>query len=354
MEQPRILQVYRSEIDLALAQFFQQEIRKTTSIGDPVQEILEVMRDFTLRGGKRIRPILVILGYRGAGGAGHREIIKASISFELLQSFLLIHDDIIDQDDLRRGEKTVHRAFIDKVNKKGDIGEDADHRGISKAIIAGDLCFAMSHRAIFSSGFRSGIKTRASQHFDRVAMTTLYGEILDCVPQPDFSREDIHVIHVLKTATYTTLGPLRMGAILAGASRQQMAAYTRYALPLGLAFQLKDDIMGMFGDQKTIGKPVGSDLKEGKKTLLFLKALEKADRKDKAFLSSCMGDKGLTSSRLMEAQRIIKDTGSLRHSEQLAEHLALQAKMGLKGQPITNEVKKTLFWLADFTISRRT
>ena len=159
-------------------------------------------------------------------------------------------------------------------------------------------------------------------------------------------------MHKLKTAIYTIEGPLHMGAIAAGASDDQLKILSEYAIPLGMAFQLKDDLLGLFGLEEKLGKPVDSDIKEGKKTILILKAMENAGKQQKEFIVNALGNKNITEKELIKLREIIKKTGSLSYSENLAEKLVKKAKDTIKNSDFEKQGKEFFLEIADYIIKR--
>ncbi|MBA3064666.1 polyprenyl synthetase family protein, partial [Candidatus Woesearchaeota archaeon] len=277
-------------------------------------------------------------------------IIDIAVSAELMQSFFLIHDDIIDDDDLRRGGPTMHRIYAEKYNsydKPKKFGE-------SMAIIAGDLLAALGNEIISKSDFDEEKKLKLLQKFNKVVKLTGYGEIIDILSglKTNVTEQDISKMHKLKTAIYTIEGPLHMGAIAAGASDEQLKILSEYAIPLGMAFQLKDDILGLFGSEEKLGKPADSDIKEGKKTILILKAIENADKEQKEFIVSALRNKNITEKELIKLRQIIKETGSLPYSENLAEKLVKKAKDAIKNSDFEKHGKDFFLEIADYVIKR--
>jgi geranylgeranyl diphosphate synthase type I len=181
----------------------------------------------------------------------------------------------------------------------------------------------------------------------------IYGESLDVLSsiKPNFTKKDLELTHYLKTASYTVEGPLHLGAILAGATNQQLQTLSKYAIPLGKAFQLQDDILGLFGDEKKLGKPVASDIKEGKKTLLILKALEKASEHDKTVLKASLNNQNVTKEDIQKVRDIVTATNSLEHSQNTAKKLIKQAKQAITNLP-QSESKQFLIELADYMLER--
>jgi geranylgeranyl diphosphate synthase, type I len=354
-----ILITHKQKIDAKLEEFFHNKISEAGLISLSGRESIEQIRSFTMRGGKRIRPLLVILGYKACGGKNDKAIADAALAVELMESFLLIHDDIIDQDAFRRGGPAMHKAFESKFegHKTEAAKTVAAHYGISAAIICGDIVSIMGSEALISSDFPLREKLKAVEKFNKVVTSTCYGQMLDLDSEAEqdirkISAEDVLAIHKMKTAVYTAEGPLHIGALLAGAGEKQLKALSDYAIPLGIAFQIQDDILGMFGDEKKTGKPVGSDLNEGKKTLLILKALEKAGKKERCIILGCLGNRQTSLEQIEDIRKIIVSTGSLEYSKSLAAKFAAECKEAIQKQGLDKDTTSVLAGLADYIVNR--
>jgi geranylgeranyl diphosphate synthase type I len=341
-----LMDFYRKGIDGALAQFFNHRIARVKSLPGVSKEAFSILQGFTLRPSKRIRPMLAIVSYKGFGGKKESEIIKASLSVELMHSFLLVHDDIIDKDDVRRGKPTVHKEYE---AKKRD-----SHYGASMALVVGDIAAMLGGEAIMGTRFPADRKLLALRTYNRTVINTCFGQLLDIEAEHGTTTEgDVRAIHSLKTAVYTVEGPMHIGALLAGASHRDLEGISAVALPLGKAFQIRDDILGLYGDEKRIGKPVGADVREGKQTLLVVRAMEAAGEHDRRFISKCLGNERLTSQQLERFRGIVVKTGSLSYCERLMRELVRESLEKLKDLKMRKEAKDFLAGLADYLISRK-
>jgi geranylgeranyl diphosphate synthase type I len=340
------LKFYQDKINTELNLFFSRKLRQVTNLDSSAQNIIRNSREFNLRGGKRIRPILVVMGYRLFKNRNIDQVIKAALAVELMESFLLVHDDIIDNDSLRRGKPTLHKIY--------EIEKNNPDYGKNMALLAGDLLAIFGSEAILQTKFNHKLRTKAIEKFNRIVANTIFGQILDYLGNfnNDFSENCVKRIHILKTAKYTIEGPLHIGAILAGAKEKHLKLISEFSIPLGQAFQIKDDILNLFSDSTTLGKPVGSDIKEGKKTLLISKALEKSNEKQRVFIKHCLGNKNLSQKELGKLNKIITDTGSLSYSQNLAADLVETAKEKIRKSKFKMDAKIFLLNLADYVISR--
>jgi geranylgeranyl diphosphate synthase type I len=220
---------------------------------------IDALRALCMRGGKRFRPVLVAAAHEACGGDARSEaVVLAGAAIELLQAYLLIHDDWMDGDEVRRGGPSVHATL------RAAYGEL--HGADAAAILAGDFASALAQQALFAMSIAPERVIEAGRAFARVQREVIMGQLIDL--RGAASAEQVESMHDLKTGSYTVRGPLAIGAILAGASPEQRAALDRFAAPLGVAFQLRDDLLGTFGDPRATGKPAGNDVRRGKRTAL--------------------------------------------------------------------------------------
>lgn len=341
----------KSKIDEELKSFFDNKIKQIKDQKKPEEllEMVESLRDFILRSGKRIRPILFYYGYILAGGKDKEKILKAAISMELIHSFLLIHDDIIDQDDFRHGGLSMHCNYRKKYKNK-----DSKHFEISMAIIVGDLAYSFGYEILSKLDFSSDLKIEVINKMNQIISNTAAGEASDVLlsSNPIFDVSKIIEMQKYKTAQYTIEGPLHLGAVLAEANDEFLESLSKFSIPLGVAFQIQDDVIGIFGDKKKTGKPVGSDIKEGKKTLLIAKALKVADEKQKNIILSALGNENINLDDIENVRKIIKETKSLEYSKIQTKKLIEFSKKHLKEVDAANEYKDFLNNLADFIVKR--
>ncbi|MFC1954654.1 polyprenyl synthetase family protein, partial [Chloroflexota bacterium] len=229
-----------------------------------------------------------------------------------------------------------------------------EHFASSAAIMAGDVCCALAYEALFESGFEAKKTIEALKMMQKTVMLTGTGEMIDIIKPLGKRATEQEVLHMyyLKTALYTIEAPLLLGAILHGASAEIMDSLSGYGSPVGIAFQIHDDILGVFGSEKEQGKPVGSDIKEGKQTLLTVRAFEKASPVQKKTMESILGNPDISSQEIEEFQEIIVSTGSLDYSRSTKVALVSKGKEALEGVPIREDYKGILQGMADYIIGR--
>lgn len=347
---------FKEKFDRELENFLSEKIEDAKNISPWALEFFKKFEKYAVgNGGKRIRPAMMYFGYLASGGKNKDAIIKAAMSVELLHIAFLIQDDIMDRDKLRHGKPTMHCVYGNYGRKSLHLSKsESYHYGISQAINFSDIGVGLTFSAMASASFSDKIKIRAVNKLSKTIFNTVMGQMSDVLAEnlPEVGEKQVLNILEYKTARYTVYGPFSIGLTLAGKSEKDIARLRDYAVPLGVAFQIRDDILGMFGDTAVTGKPVGADLKEGKKTLLVIRALRRATPKQKQIILSGLGNKDCSEKSLNEIRQIIKDTGSLDYSNRLAEKLAAESKKALHKLPLSGKNKMILSAIADFIVKR--
>jgi geranylgeranyl diphosphate synthase type I len=345
MDAKSFLEDYSKQADKYLKSFFAGKKKIGAKIDRTIVENLRIFEDYT-SGGKKLRGALTVLGYQIAGGKNLNAIMPVSCGIELLHNFLLIHDDIIDKDELRRGKPTIHKFY-----SKGK----SEHFGISKAIMVGDIGAFLGYELIVASDFPKARITKTLSKLNEYLLGTGYGQILDIEfdYKDEVSWDDILKVRTYKTAYYTFVMPLAVGAILGGASDKTLRLLEAYGIPVGIAFQLVDDILGVFGDPKKTGKSNESDIRDGKKTFLYAKTLELVEGKERRFLLKWYGSDKLDKEKISRIRKLFKNCGSLDYSRRLAKETVEEGKKYIPKIARTSQIRQTLSTLADFVVNRR-
>lgn len=344
---------YKEAVDRKLSEYFAKKLLEMKDVGPSARGAVKSIRDLTLAGGKRVRAAFMHWGYVGAGGKEIEKIVEASMSIELTNIFLLIHDDIIDRDDLRHGVETIHKKY-ERLAKKYYKKVDPIHFGESLAIVAGDMAAAFGNEILFNSKFSAEKIQKALLKLQEIVVNTVSGEILDVMLEARgrASEKEILEVHRNKTAKYTVEGPLHLGALLAGVGQKQLDALSAYAVPVGIAFQIQDDILGAFGNERKLGKPVCSDLREGKQTLLVAKALEFGNASEKKVIQKLLGKKDANQKEVELFRKTVKETGSLEYSQSLAKKYVAKGKVAIEKSSFDQKTKEFLTGIADYIVNR--
>lgn len=317
-------------------------------VGKIDKTLLSLVDQFVLScsGGKRIRGILVVLGYEigkqvtGYSGSPKekitgKEIFKVAAAYEIFHSAILAHDDVIDQSSKRRGKPSLYTAL------------GGGHYGISQAISLGDAGFFLAIKIISESEFPAKEKNQAQSWFIQIILDTTLGEILDV------EKGNVRSIMKLKTAEYSVSGPLVLGAILGGRGFMALGAIKEFGEYLGIAFQIQDDILGVFGSEEIIGKSVTSDITEGKNTLLYNYALKQATVRQQVVLQRFYGNGSPGEGGGMEKIRqVFEQTGALEYARKEADRYKEQAMIRLREITKNPKLSKSLQHLAEYLVKR--
>jgi geranylgeranyl diphosphate synthase, type I len=308
-------------VQALLERLFAEKRAQARALSPRGEELVEAVAELTLRGGKRLRPATAYAAFRAVRGEVDADpVLEFSVALELLQTYFLIQDDWMDGDDERRGGPAVHAAL-------GARFGDA-HLGASLALLAADLASGFSWELLASAPFPTARMPEAFAAFGQMHAEVVYGQQLDVL-----AHDDIERTHDLKTGSYTVRGPLRLGALLGDASADQLAALERFGAPLGVAFQLRDDLLGAFGDRSVLGKPAGLDIREGKPSLVVAAARQALSPVDRAHFDRTFGDAEATDEAVLRAGELVLESGARARIESRLSALVEQARAALVGAP---------------------
>lgn len=330
-----------------LKKYFKEKLENSNQFPPIIKRFYEDLFDFTSTG-KRLRAFLVYLGYKTAGGKNLKKFLPISLALEVIHSFLLIHDDIIDKSDLRRGKLTIHKRYEKFANY---------HYGQSQAIIIGDIACIEAIKLITSSSFSDKLKRLCLEKLINVILETAYGEALDVYyaqaeKRNKVSLKDVWQITDLKTARYSFVGPLTIGATLATSKMINLENLKEFGLLVGQAFQLQDDVLGVFGNEKLMGKSNLSDLREGKNSLLIFKTLELANIRQKQNFLKLWGKSNANLSDLQKVKKIIIDTEAFDWSCEEKLRLINLAQSKITTITSDSKLKAVYKQLSDFVVNR--
>jgi geranylgeranyl diphosphate synthase type I len=310
----------RRRISVELDEFLTERRGALEGHSPELGTLVDVLERY-VRGGKLLRPAFCYWGWRAAGGAPDESaVFRAGSALELLHASALVHDDVMDASDRRRGAPTAHRALASLHRSHGWRGSD-ERFGNGAAILLGDLCLAWSEDLLRSCGLPADAITRALRFFEVMRTEVIAGQYLDLAAQAAQTSSLARSFEVieLKSARYTVQRPLQLGAALAGGSQALLDTLAAYGQPVGAAFQLRDDLLGAFGDPETTGKPVGDDLREGKRTVLLVSAYELAGPAGVATLDRLIGDPALDQAGVALIQQVLRDCGADQRVEALID-----------------------------------
>jgi geranylgeranyl diphosphate synthase type I len=323
---------------------------------------VDALSDFVLGGGKRVRPTFAWWGWRGAGGDPDGPladtVLRVVSSLELIQACALIHDDLMDDSAVRRGRPTVHVAFTGQHREQRWLGEP-ERFGLAAALLIGDVALAWADDMLYTAGLPADALHRASEAWQAMRTEMLAGQYLDMLTQArgDSSEDAALRIDRLKTAAYTVARPLHLGAAIGGGSPELVAGLREFGADIGVAFQLRDDLLGVFGDPAVTGKPAGDDLREGKRTLLVALGLARAAERGAtgaaAALHAAIGRQDLDAGTVDEVRELLVELGAVAAVEDRISALTSSALATLARTPVAEPAASRLRELA-VTATNRT
>jgi geranylgeranyl diphosphate synthase, type I len=336
------LQQLAALVDARLVAYFDSARARADAISPEAGVLTDAIAAFTLRGGKRLRAMALYAGYCAAlreNDFDPAEVLDAAAALELLQSYLLIQDDWMDGDEERRGGPSVHAALGAKLGDR--------QLGASLAILASDFASGFAWELISSAPFPRSRVREVFAAFGQMHFEVVAGQQLDLL-----GHTNVELVHQLKTGSYTVRGPLRLGALLADASAEQLDALERFGAPLGVAFQLRDDLLGTFGAQGEVGKPVGNDLRAGKRTALIAEARNTLDAEQTRALERVLGNAQASDHEVAEVTRVLLASGASERLEARALALLAEADAVLASAPLTAPGVTLLRTLASRLVQR--
>ncbi len=338
-----------------LEHFLDRQAGEMAAIDPRLAEIVAEVRALVDAGGKRLRPAFVWWGHRATGAPEDHAVVQSAAAVELLHTFALLHDDVMDRSATRRGRPSAYASFAASHSEAARLG-DPDWFGGSAAILAGDLTYVWADELFDGTAMAPDALARARVVFTTLRSEVIAGQYLDLVLAADSQadEEGARRVALLKSARYTVTRPLLLGAALGPArdAERVAPALTRYGDAVGMAFQMRDDILGLYGDPSVTGKSTLDDLREGKRTLLMLRALRMANPRERSYLLTHLGDPALIPEDAEKVRSIVASTGALASVEML-----LRAEYGAAVEAVAdlpNPARAALIEMADLAIQRRT
>ena len=336
----------RARVQKSLDGFVAAQLPQLEAVGEELAPLAETVVRL-ISGGKRLRPAFCYWGYRGAGGSDGEAVVTAASALELFHACAIIHDDVMDGSDTRRGQPAAHRRFA-ALHRTAQWHGDPEAFGAGAAILLGDLCLVWSDEMLASCGLSPERLARGDRVFAQMRSELMGGQYLDLLEQARGGGSVERALRVAryKSAKYTIEKPLHLGGVLAGAEQDVLDGYSGYGLPLGEAFQLRDDLLGVFGDPQETGKPAGDDLREGKRTALIAMALEVASPAQQEVVRRHLGDPHLAEDGIHALRTVILETGAVDRLEALIVELLDDAVRALAAAPIDDQARLALGELA--------
>ena len=344
----------RSAVEEELAIFLNFESAYLNSISTELSPVSEALTAFLLDSGKRLRPLFAYAGFTAAGGSLEKPVVRAMAALELLQACALIHDDLMDGSDTRRGKPSIHRHF-ETIHVQDELDGFAPQYGLSAAVLLGDLALVWSDQMLNSAGLTTEQFARVFPYYNEMRVELMAGQFLDIHEQTQKTTSVDRSMKIAryKSGKYTIERPLHLGAAMTtSASPEVFAALSAYGLPLGEAFQLRDDLLGVFGDPSVTGKPAGDDLREGKRTVLIAMTNDRQSEAQREIARKHFGKPDLDAQGVEILREIIESTGARAELEATIERLTDQALTAAQSGVFTKDGNAMLTELANVATKR--
>lgn len=338
-------------VDEALRHFLDDRLAELVELDPALTPVGREIAGLVGSGGKRLRPAFVYWGHRATGADHDDGVFGPAGAVELLHTFALVHDDIMDRSAERRGRPAVHTALATAHAEEGLDG-DSEWFGVGGGILAGDLAFVWADQMLDEADLAPEALARARKVFTALRVEVMAGQYLDLrlAGHPGAAEEDSRHVALLKSGRYTVTRPLQLGAAIGGSDGVLDAALAAYGDAVGLAFQLRDDVLGLFGDPTDTGKGTLEDLREGKRTVLMLRAMELAGAAERRVLAATLGNPDLDDGDADRARQIVVDSGALAAVEGLLTAQQEQAQRALA--PVAEPARAALRTLIELAVQR--
>jgi geranylgeranyl diphosphate synthase type I len=352
-----IIETELAAVNQALEDFLSSRIKKAKRLSPSHVQYYEYIREYMMRGGKRFRPMSVVVAYKAIGGdLPPEKYYKAACSVEILHNASLIHDDLIDHDETRRGGPTFHARYREWYKKSvSPDSEKASHFGMTTAILGGDTLMNLGGVAISEAELESDVAVECLKYYQRIFNELVEGVILEMamINDPKATAEIYLEMVRMKTAVLIEKS-LLIGGAMARGTESQMKALSEYGVKVGQAFQIQDDILGSFGDESVTGKASDGDIREGKKTMLVIEAYRLGNSNHKKTLDKLLGNVHVTAEEVENVRSIFKESGAFDSAEKIMNRLLHEGQAALdKAKPSFKEpYKKFLFDLSEFLVQR--
>ena len=348
------LKSVRNAVEEELSTFLNFESAYLNTISTELSPVSDVLTAFLLDSGKRLRPLFAYAGFAAAGGSLEKPVVRAMAALELLQACALIHDDLMDGSDTRRGKPSIHRHF-ETMHVQDQLDGFAPQYGVSAAVLLGDLALVWSDQMLNSAGLTTEQFARVFPYYNEMRVELMAGQFLDIHEQTQKTTSVDRSMKIAryKSGKYTIERPLHLGAAMtSSASPEIFAALSAYGLPLGEAFQLRDDLLGVFGDPSVTGKPAGDDLREGKRTVLIAMTNDRQSEAQREVARTYFGKPDLDAQGVAALQEIIESTGARAELESTIERLTDAALAAAESSLFTHDGKALLVELANIATKR--
>ncbi|MEI7819074.1 MAG: polyprenyl synthetase family protein [bacterium] len=343
----------KTDVDRELGLYWDLKISEAAKIDPQYKRLLTEMKKFSLRGGKRLRPFMAFLGFQIAGGKDYKAFLRIALVWEMYHLFAIMHDDIMDQDEQRYGGLNVAGVY-NRLFKRSHDDHVAHSHSLNMALIAGDIALGFAHEILDSSMIDSDTRDQLKRLLNKLHFQLAAGQMLDDLAGIDghLNPDKIKKIYLLKTARYSMIAPMQSGAIVVGGNQTILDILERYGYHAGIAYQIVDDLLGMYGSTREIGKPNITDLREGKKTLLMYYGFQFADETQKVVLKKYFGNPNIGPAELKIVRKILTENGAKAKTIFMAHDEAEKAKKAIGKLALPGGLGDEFINFTDYLISR--
>ncbi len=352
-----ILKEETKNVEQALEEFLSEKIEDVSQLGSWHKKYYENIKEYMMRGGKRLRPILVAAGYKAIREDVEIEnLYRAACSMEMMHNGSLLQDDLIDHDVTRRGGKTFHVVYRDLHFERSNNMNESNDVGMTMAILGGDSLINMGATAITSAQLDPDVNAICQHYYQHAYQHLVDGVLLEMNMMTDLNATSETYLQMVKMKTAVLFErSLMMGAVMARGTKSQLAVLEDFGLKVGQAFQVQDDILGSFGDEATTGKSTSGDIREGKKTYLVFETYEKATPKQRKELDDLLGKGEMTDEEVQRVKNIFNKSGALKACQERMQDLLKSGQEALdKAEPpLTARYKEFLIGISNFLVQRK-
>jgi geranylgeranyl pyrophosphate synthase len=339
-----------------LDKFFSDKIEQVSPLGPWHKQYYTNIKEYIMRGGKRLRPVLVILGYKAVKGDTVPEnLYTAALCVEILHNGSLLHDDLIDHDETRRGGKTFHATYRDINYSRTKDEKEAFDYGMTMAILGGDSLINLGASAITAANLDSDISAHLHHLYEFAFQHLVDGVLLEMNMITDETATTQTYLQMVRMKTAVLFDrSLMMGAAVARATESQLNALEEFGIKVGKAFQIQDDILGSFGDEEKLGKSSSGDIREAKKTMLVFEVYAKASPEQRKEFDNLLGKADITDKEIERVRDLFRETGALESTQKKMTELLTSGQQALdKAEPaLDSKYKEFLIGLSDFLVQR--
>jgi geranylgeranyl pyrophosphate synthase len=348
------LETVRVEVDAFLARYYHSQLEHAAKLHEDYGALWQALKNLGSTGGKRVRPYVMLTAYQGLGGADSSGVLPLAAALEVLHTSMLIHDDIIDRDYVRYGRPNVTAQYRERYRQEHIAEDQRNHYANAAALLAGDLVLSGAYGLVMAADLPASQRVAAAQILHDSVFAVAGGELLDMeAALLPFEKVDSLVIARLKTAAYSFVYPLSMAGMLANAPLASRQSLEVMGTALGIAYQLTDDILGLFGDEAIIGKTATGDIAEGKRTYLMQAALRRATPVQRVQLEAVLGQGAVTVAQATIVREVVKASGALTETQALVRQYAAEAKAALRKAQVQVDAETELMQLVDLATGRQ-